>query len=88
MVLCETTLSPEELDHLNIQLMEEEAEAQRGVATGPRSHSEAQDALRPPASQPQARRALQASPGLLKRQGTGAPPSPPHTFSQIGRAHV
>lgn len=84
MELRAVTLSPEELDHLDIQLMEEEAEAQRGVATGPRSHSEAQDALRPPASQPRARRALRASPGFLKRQvaDTRKPPNT-YTFSPL-----
>lgn len=60
--------------------MKKEAEAQRGTATRPRSHSEAQDAPRPPASQPQALKALRVPSGLSNRQGADTPsPQPAHT---------
>lgn len=57
-----------------------EVEAQRGAATRPRSHSEAQDAPRPPFSQPQTLRALRACPRLSNRPGADTPSlQPAHT---------
>lgn len=54
-------------------------EAQRGAATHPRSHSEAQDAPRPFASQPRALRALCRCPELSNIQGADTPSPNPHT---------
>ena len=57
------------------QLMKE-MEAQRGVATRPRSHSQAHYAPRPPASQPRILRAPRACPGsrTIKRMVQTLPP--------------
>lgn len=55
-------------------LMMEKVESQRGAATRPRSHSKAQDAPRPPISQPQALRALHASGPVSQMTKVQTPP--------------